>query len=101
MFCILYGVSRLPETDRNGPERTETDFYEYRNGPEHTSLIPKLTSMGTRKDMVGTIGTILKNVARRASVRACACMQETFGRVVSDCRYGVSPVNYPDPDACR
>ena len=65
------GVSRLTETDRNGPngpertyENTETDFYGYRNGPERTSvgtetdrnrlqLIPKRISVGTRKGRVG------------------------------------------------
>ena len=61
-------VSRLTETDRNGPKRTyentETDFYGYRNGPERTSvgtetdrnrlqLIPKRTSVGTRNGRVG------------------------------------------------
>ena len=45
-------------------ENTETDFYGYRNGQERTSvgtemdrnrlqLIPKRTSMGTRKGWVG------------------------------------------------
>ena len=62
------GVSRLTETDRNGPkqsyENTETDFYGYQNGPERTSvgtetdrnrlqLIPKRTSEGTRKGRMG------------------------------------------------
>ena len=67
-------MSRLTETDKNGPtdrngpkrtyEYTETDFYGYRNVPEWTSLgtvtdrnrlqlIPKRTSMGTRKGRVG------------------------------------------------
>ena len=60
-------VSRLTETNRNGPERTyentETDFYGCQNGPERTSVgietdrnrlqfIPKRTSMGTRKGRV-------------------------------------------------
>ena len=54
-------------TDRNRPERTETDLRKYRNGllwvPKRTSvgtemdrnrlqLIPKRTSMGTRKGRV-------------------------------------------------
>ena len=67
-FIAILRVSRLTETDRNGPtrtyENTETDFYGYRNGPERTSvgtetdqnslqLIPKRTSMGTRKGRVG------------------------------------------------
>ena len=57
-------------TYRNGPKRagrdlvnTDTDFYEYRNGPERTlvgtetdrsrlQLIPKQTSMRTRKGRV-------------------------------------------------
>ena len=45
-------------------EKTETDFYGYRNGPERTSvgtetdrnrlqLMPKRTSMKTRKGRVG------------------------------------------------
>ena len=61
-------VSRLTETDRNGLKRiyenTEPDFYGYQNGPERTSvgtetdrnrlqLIPKWTSMRTRKGRVG------------------------------------------------
>ena len=42
---------------RNGllcvSKRTGTDFSGYRNGPEHTSVIPKRTLMGTRKGRVG------------------------------------------------
>ena len=84
-ILILEGYHDLPKrtgTDRNGPERTETDlrkyrngllwvpkrtgtdFSGYRNGPERTSmgtetdrnrlqLIPKRTSVGTRKGRVG------------------------------------------------
>ena len=42
---------------RNGllwvAKRTGTDFSGYRNGPESLELIPKRTSMGTRKGRVG------------------------------------------------
>ena len=68
MNCLV--PPKRTGTDRSGPERTETDlrkyvtdFYGYRNGPERTSvgtetdrnrlqLIPKRTSMGTRKGRV-------------------------------------------------
>ena len=36
----IVSVSRLTETDRNGPERTETDPPKYRNG---LLSVPKLT----------------------------------------------------------
>ena len=42
---------------RNGllwvPKRTGTDFSGYRNGPDRLQLIPKRTSMGTKKGRVG------------------------------------------------
>ena len=71
LFYGITAVSRLTETDRNEPERTETDlrkyrngllwvpkrtgtdFSEYRNGPDRLQLIPKRTSMGTKKGRVG------------------------------------------------
>ena len=45
-ITLLIGVSRLIETDRNGPKRTGTD----RNGP---TKIPKRTSVGTETDRNG------------------------------------------------
>ena len=49
-FSLAKTVSRLTETDRNGPELTETDLRNYRNG---LLWVPKRTSMGTRKGRVG------------------------------------------------
>ena len=75
-YPTAIGVSRLTETDRNGPKRThentETDFYGYRNGPE---LIPDFSGYRNGQEQTsahtttnfsmvekvgwGTIGTIL------------------------------------------
>ena len=63
MVGSLKGVSRPTGTDRNGPERTETDFLgtetdfsEYRNGPERTEtdIVDTETDfLGTETDLSG------------------------------------------------
>ena len=42
------------ETDRDGPERTETDFPGYRNGLSGYRNGPKRTFLDTETDFLGT-----------------------------------------------